>query len=118
VINRLEEREAFIHSEAQLSNTDLVSDSAGKSTHWCGSLNPPTTAKEHEAQNFAKMLARHLKELHNQRHYENLVLIAPPRFLGMLRNELLSPLDKLVTFTIDKDLTTASVESIIGHIKS
>jgi protein required for attachment to host cells len=64
------------------------------------------------------MLARHLKELHNQRHYENLILIAPPRFLGMLRKELPSPLDQLVTSTIDKDLTTASVEDIIDHIKS
>ena len=117
-INRLEEREAFVHSEARLSNADLVSDSAGESTHQRGTLNPPTAAKELEAQNFSKLLARHLKELHNQRHYENLVIIAPPKFLGMLRNELASPLDKLVTLTIDKDLTTASVESILSHIKS
>ena len=118
VINQLEEREAFVHSEARLMNTDLVSDSAGKSAHLRGTLNPPTPAKEHETQNFAKLLARHLKELHNQRHYENLVIIAPPRFLGILRNELANPLDKLVTLTIDKDLTTASVESILSHIKS
>ena len=118
VIDQLEEREAFVHSEAHLMNTDLVSDSAGKSSHLRGTLNPPTPAKEHEAQNFAKLLGRHLKELHNQRHFENLVLIAPPKFLGMLRNELLRPVDKLVTFTIDKDLSTASIESIIGHIKS
>jgi protein required for attachment to host cells len=36
----------------------------------------------------------------------------------MLRKELSSPLDKLVTSTIDKDLTTASVDEIIDHIKS
>jgi len=48
----------------------------------------------------------------------NLILIAPPRFLGMLRKELSSPLDQLVTSTIDKDLTTASVDDIIDHIKS
>lgn len=118
VINRLEEREAFVHNEAHLSNRDLVDDASGKSVDQHGSLEPATSAKEHEARNFAKMLARHLKELHNQRHYDNLILIAPPRFLGMLRKELPSPLDQLVTSTIDKDLTTASLDDIINHIKS
>lgn len=117
LINHLKEQEAFVHGEARLSNGDLVGDSSGKSVDQHGSLDPATTAKDHEAQNFAKMLARHLKELHNQRHYENLILIAPPRFLGMLRKELPSPLDQLVTSTIAKDLTTASIEDIIGYIK-
>ena len=116
--SRLEEQEDFIHSEARLSNTELTSDSAGKSVDQHGSLDPATTAKEHEKQNFAKLLARHLKELHNRRHYESLILIAPPKFLGMLRKELPSPLDKLVSSTIGKDLTTASVDDIIDHIKS
>ena len=117
-INQLQEQEAFVHSEARLSNRNLVGDSSGKSVDQHGSLDPATTAKEHEAQNFAKMLARHLKELHNQRHYENLILIAPPRFLGMLRKELPGPLDQLVTSTIDKDLTKAGIEDIIAYIKS
>jgi len=116
-INQLKEQEAFVHGEARLSNRDLVGDSSGKSVDQHGSLGPATTAKDHEAQNFAKMLGRHLKELHNQRHYENLILIAPPRFLGMLRKELPAPLDQLVTSTITKDLTTASIEDIIGYIK-
>lgn len=115
--SRLEEQEDFIHSEARLSNRELTGDSAGKSVDQHGSLDPATTAKEHEKQNFAKLLARHLKELHNRRHYESLILIAPPKFLGMLRKELSSPLDKLVTYTLDKDLTTASVDDIIDHIK-
>ena len=118
VINRLEEREGFVHSAARLSNRDLVGDSAGKSVDQHGSLDPGTSAKQHQAQNFARMLARHLKELHNKQHYDNLILIAPPRFLGMLRKELPGPLDKLVTSTIDKDLTEASVEDIIEHIKA
>ena len=46
------------------------------------------------------------------------MLIAPPKFLGMLRKELPRPLDQLVTKTIRKDLTRASVEQIIDYIKS
>ena len=83
-----------------------------------GSLDPATSAKAHEAEKFAKMLARHLKDLHNEQHFEQLVLVAPPRFLGLLRKELHKPLGQLVTRTIDKDLTTAGVEEILGYIRS
>jgi len=118
VLNHLAEQDDFVHPEARLANRDLVSDAAGKSRDPHGSLDPETTAKEHEAENFAKFLARHLKEMHSEQHFECLILIAPPRFLGLLRKELPPPLDQLVERTIHRDLTTASVEEIIDCIKS
>jgi protein required for attachment to host cells len=117
-MNQLQEIEGFVHPEAHLSESELVADSPGKSRNPHGSLDPSTSAKDHEAQDFARLLARHLKELHSQQHFEQLILIASPRFLGMLRKELPSPLDQLVTQTIDKDLTTTSVEQIIDYIRS
>ena len=118
VINQLEELEGFVHPEAHLPDSELVGDSSGKSVDQHGSLDPATDARAVEAQGFARLLGRHLKELHNQQHFDQLILIAPPRFLGLLRKELASPLDKLVTRSIDKDLTTASVAQIIDYIKS
>lgn len=118
VLNHLAEQEAFVHAEAHLSNRDLVSDSAGKSRDPHGSLDPATSAKEHEALNFAKLLAKHLKDLHNQQHFEELILVAPPKFLGLLRKELPKPLDQLVERCVHKDLTTASVDTIVDYIRS
>jgi protein required for attachment to host cells len=118
VLNHLAEQDDFIHSEARLGNQDLVGDAAGKSRDSHGSLDPATSPKEHETQNFAKLLAKHLKALHNEQHFEQLILIAPPKFLGLLRKELHKPLDQLVARTIHKDLTNASVEAIIDCIKS
>jgi len=118
VLNHLTEQDDFVHSEAHLANQDLVADAAGKSRDPHGSLDPATSPKEHEARTFAKLLAKHLKALHNKRHFERLILIAPPHFLGLLRKELHQPLDQLVERTIHKDLTTASVEDIIDCIKS
>ena len=117
-MNQLRELEGFVHPEAHLSESELVVDSPGKSRNPQGSLDPSTSAKDHEAQGFARLLARHLKELHSQQHFEQLILIASPRFLGMLRKELPKPLDQLVTRTIDKDLTTVDVEQIIDYIMS
>ncbi len=118
VLTRLEELEGFAHPEARLSNQELVGDSAGKSVDQHGSLQPATMPTEHEAESFARLLGNHLKELHNQQHFDQLMLIAPPRFLGLLRKALPGPLDQLVTKSIDKDLTNASVEEIIDYLKA
>ena len=118
VLNHLAEQDDLIHSEARLANQDLVGDAAGKSRDQHGSLDPATSPKEHEARDFAKLLAKHLKALHNEQNFKQLFLIAPPKFLGLLRKELHKPLDQLVERTIHKDLTTASVQDIIDCIKS
>ena len=117
VINHLQEVEDFVHPEARLSNRELTEDSSGKSVDQHGSLDPGTSAKEHEERSFALLLGRHLKALHNDQHFEQLILVASPRFLGMLRKALPGPLDQLVTKSIDKDLTTADVDTIIDYIK-
>ena len=118
VLNHLTEQDDFVHSEAHLTNQELVGDAAGKSRDPHGSLDPATSPKEHEVRNFAKLLAKHLKDLHNEQHFERLILIAPPHFLGLLRKELPKPLDQLVERTIHKDLTTASVQDIIDRVRS
>jgi protein required for attachment to host cells len=118
VLNHLEEQEGFVHAEAHLSNRDLVSDAAGKSRDPRGSYDPETSATQIESDNFARLLARRLKEMHNSRHFDQLILIAPPAFLGLLRGHLAKPLDKLVERTIHKDLTTAGIEDIIDYIRA
>jgi protein required for attachment to host cells len=118
VLNHLVEVEDFVHTEARLSNRDLVSDAAGKSRDPRGSYDPATSPTEHETANFALLLARRLKEMHNDQHFDQLILIAPPAFLGLLRKNLQKPLDKLVERTIDKDLTTAGIEDIIDYIRA
>ena len=118
VLNQLEEVEGFAHPEAHWSNSDLSSDSAGKSVDQHGSLDAATSPKEHETEKFAHLLAQHLKAMHNQQHYDALVLVAPPHFLGLLHKQLPNPLGKLVSQTVDKDLTDRSVEEIIDHIRS
>jgi protein required for attachment to host cells len=117
VLNHLVEQEDFVHAEAHLSNQDLVSDAAGKSRDPRGTYDPPTSPTDHEAENFALRLARRLKEMHNERHFDQLILIAPPAFLGLLRGHLHKPLDKLVERTIDKDLMTAGVDEIRDYIR-
>mgnify|MGYP001546802779 CR=1 FL=1 len=117
-LSQLEEIEGFAHPEARASNRDITSDAAGKSVDQHGSLDPATSARDHEAENFARLLGRHLKDLHNAQHFDQLMLVAPPRFLGLLRKQLPKPLDQLVEVAVDKDLSEASLEEIIDCIRS
>jgi len=116
-LKNIEEIEDFVHTAAHLSNQELVDDVAGESVDHHGSLDPASSAKDHEEKMFAKSLGKHLKELYNQQHYEQLILIAPPKFLGLLRNELPGVLEKLVTRTINKDLTLSSVEELLDYLE-
>ena len=118
VLKHLAEQEDFVHAEARQSNQDLVTDAAGKSRDPHGSFDPATSPTEHEAANFALLLTRRLKEMHNEQHFDQLILIAPPAFLGLLRKNLHKSLDKLVERTIHKDLTTAGIDDIIDYIRA
>jgi protein required for attachment to host cells len=45
------------------------------------------------------------------------VLVAPPHFLGMLKNELTPELQKHLLSTVDKDLTNLEVHDVTERLK-
>lgn len=117
-LNKLTEFEDFIHSESRLTDKELMSDTSRISANRRGSLQPRTFPKDHEEQTFAKQLGKHLKELHSKEPYDELVLVASPRFLGMLRNELHASIANLVSYTIDKELIHSSKDQLLEHLKN
>ena len=47
----------------------------------------------------------YLDKARNEHRYDELVLVAPPKFLGMLRKELGKEVEKLVADEVPKDLS-------------
>lgn len=117
-ITDISELDELSHPESRLRDRELGSGTPVRSANQKGSLQPRTFPKDYEEQSFAKELGKHIKSLHNDLRFEELILIASPRFLGMLRNELDSTLDKLVSKSINKELLQADVDSIIEYIKN
>ena len=62
-------------------------------------------AKEHDQENLAREIADAMRSGRTDHRFDNLVLIAPPAFLGRLRTALDGPTAKLVTATHAKDLS-------------
>jgi protein required for attachment to host cells len=65
-----------------------------------------------EVQRFARQLALQLERLARRERIERLVVIAEPRFLGLLREELSEPIRQVVTREVPRNLTTAVPRAI------
>jgi protein required for attachment to host cells len=57
-----------------------------------------------EAKSFARRVADHLAEACRERRFDELTIIAAPRFLGLLRKELDASVREKVVCELDKDL--------------
>lgn len=114
-LKNLEEKEDFIHMESRRRNRELDADTAGRTGNQQSTLSR-TSTRDNEEYSFARQLGKHLKELYNHDKFEELILIATPRFLGMLREELPAPLDRMETRSFSKELIYLSAGEIAEYI--
>lgn len=120
-IQPLIEVESFAHSEGRALVQDMTSDQPGRSFDSNGlggrhAVGKEVDPKHHEAQIFAKRLADRLDEGRTHGSFDELILIAPPAFLGLLRESLNAQTSKLVGRTLDKNLVQAGEQSIREHL--
>ncbi|WP_414673320.1 host attachment protein [Marinobacter nauticus] len=73
-------------------------------------------SEDPEEQRFAAQLSEQLEKARHEGHFDNLVLIAPPEFLGVLRHQLSKDCMAAVVKSIDKDLVRQETDSIIEHL--
>jgi protein required for attachment to host cells len=115
----LVEIEDIAHTEGRLHDREITSDLPGKIKSSDGgghAFEQPTDPKKHEADNFARLVTQHLETAHNANKFEQLLIIAEPSFLGLLRNHLPEQIKKLVCFELDKNITTLTAAEIRKHL--
>lgn len=101
---------------------DLLADRPGRSidSSHVGdrhAMEPSTDPKEVEKQRFAREIAAILESASNEGRFARLMLVAPPKMLGELRDLLPEKVkDKLVK-EVDKDLTWVSVHELPAHLR-
>lgn len=108
------ELEALVHPNGRMHEGDLVSDHPGSDGGTYGKgrrvMDDKVTAREQEHLEFAKELAGRLDKGRKQGAYERLVLVAPPAFLGLLRDKLSKEVLGMVSRQVDKNLVQQPVE--------
>jgi len=116
----INEIDTFVHTQSRLREQDLTTDlpgrafdSHGQGRHAMGAKRSP---KQQEQQNFASQLDDYLDRARRQNRYDQLVIAAPPEFLGLIRAGLSNPTAKLVTTFVDKDLTREAPSHIRTYL--
>lgn len=122
----LEELEDIAHTEGRLHDREITSDLSGRMRYSGGTgsrdnveghnYSPSSDPKKHEISNFAHFIAQHLEEARSENKFEQLVVIAEPKFLGMLRNNFSEQVKKMVCLELDKSITTHSAADIRAHL--
>lgn len=112
----LAEKESLVHAAGRLHEGDLITDQRGDVQESMSSTSRSSgqenVASQHENELFAKEVATRLKSARVDNSLEKLILVAPPKFLGLLREKLDGPTQKLVIHSLSKDLSKASLNDI------
>jgi protein required for attachment to host cells len=101
------------HPESRAKTRDLVTGDRGRTSPRGkdivrrAAMEPGTTAHEHAADVFSRKLAERLSSGRTQHDFDGLVLVAPPAFLGKLREALDQATVRCVRASLAKDYTLA-----------
>lgn len=120
--------ERLADPEAHLHDRDLKSDRPGRVFDHApaagqrrgavghhstgGELNP----RKIEARRFARRVTQALDEALRQHRYDRLVIMAPPTFLGLLREEMPAAVHGVLTAEIGKDLVHEPADALGAYL--
>lgn len=116
----LEQQFQLNHPDARKKLSELLTDRAGRAfdSHGQGrhAMDQRVDAREHEREVFAREVAQELETLREQHDIDQLVLVAAPAFLGLLRSALSGPLKSLISLEIDKDYTSLDASALRARL--
>lgn len=117
----LTEVESLINPEGRMKQSECVSDQKGHIIGHGGmpvAAEPKTEFATKTAEPFAAEIVDHLESGRNAQKFGRVILIAAPKFLGILRSKIAAPLSRLVDIEIDKDYTSCTPAELAAHLNS
>jgi protein required for attachment to host cells len=116
----LREIETLTHPESRLHEQQLTTDLPGRTFDSFGqgrhTKDMEIDPKQHEALIFVKQIADRLDRAREERQLEQLIVVAAPALLGMIRKQLSSTTAALVTLEMDKNITLLNAKEIRQHL--
>lgn len=80
------------------------------------SMNHEETAHEHQVKQFANTIATELSKLRASGAFDQLLLVAEPGFLGLLRDALDKPTSAVVIDSVPKNLSIERPNEVAEHL--
>ena len=79
-------------------------------------MQPGTSESDHDAENFARVVAEAIEAGRHRQEFQDLVLVAAPGFLGRLRDHLSAASLDSVRGELAKNLVKHPVRALPGHL--
>jgi protein required for attachment to host cells len=118
----LTELQALVWPEARLKGHEIESDRPGRAFNSRGNqrhaMEPGLQPKEEEAMHFASHLVQLLQAGLDAHRFDQLCVVASPHFLGLLRAEMGTTLQRAVTGELVKDLTMERPERVAEEVRA
>jgi protein required for attachment to host cells len=114
---RLEQLGEVVFEDGRRQPHEIDTDRPGRLGQSRHAYEPQQDSQAHAVQGFAKELAQDLARAYHQGAFQRLILIAPPRFLGLLRGALDGPLEKAVIGSVAKDLPRATPTELHAYVQ-
>ena len=119
-VGPMSEVEDFVHSEGRVREQDLVSDKSGRgfdgTIEGRHGMEKSFDAKHQEAIVFARLIAERIEAARTRGEFSQLVLVAAPEFLGILRQQLSNHASRMVSKTVDKNLVVRQASEIRDYV--
>jgi protein required for attachment to host cells len=116
----LVEQQLLDHPEGRLREQDLVTDGSGSEGDSGGfgkhSMGHEGDARQQQAVKFAAEISAELDRLRRTGDLRRIYLMAPPKFLGLLRSALSPQCNELLAGEINKDLVNHAIDDIRSHL--
>ena len=113
--NQIDLRTEALDERPDVPNRELKSDAAGSSKQGFGFGRPAmeeTDFHQQEEDLWVKDAAAELKRRALRNDFADLVIVAPPKALGVLRKELHKEVERRILFTCNKEMTDRPIPDI------
>jgi protein required for attachment to host cells len=119
----LQEIEDLVDTEGRATSSELRTGELGRfygkdERGQANTADPTVFPVQHENEIFSRTLTQYLDKGRNEHRYKRLYLIAPPKFLGLIRSNLNEQVEKLVEKEFPKDISTFTIRQIEDYINT
>jgi protein required for attachment to host cells len=104
----------YDHLESRKKGIELATDKQGG--YGSGTFVEATGPKEHEAEQFAHELLGYLEVGRKKGIFRDLIIVAPPSFMGMIQKDMPEEIHKLVSQRIEKDYTQMNEQELMQNL--
>ena len=121
-LDNLVEIKDLLNPKARLSETELDRSAKGNFNrsargHRGHSAEPRTTHETHQADKFSREVMQYIEHANDDHQFASLVVVAPPEFLGLLRRQLNSQVEKKIRRQLAIDIAGLKAPQIKDYLK-